>query len=116
MIKNNPEKMVDFLNELVKTDSEALSKLIEVRVKCNDALADHPTVQVMGRKDKPPVVGLLGLLNGYFGTYDDGPKKGWGGLLGIMNTPVWLPAASWNLNLVTFAQSFCEPENFISMN
>lgn len=85
MIKNNPELMIEFLNEIVKTDGEALSKLMEHRVKCNTALADHPSVQVMGRKDLPPVVGLLGLINGFFGTYDDGPKKGWGPIAAVVD-------------------------------
>lgn len=78
MIENNPEKMVDFLNRLVRTDAEAVSKLMEIRVDCNEDLADHPTVQVLAPEGKPPKVGLLGMLNGYFGTFEDGPKQGWG--------------------------------------
>jgi len=78
-----------FLNELVKTDAEALHKLIETRVPCNRAMADHPTIQVQAAgKDNQDVkdsteeqwtVGLLGILNGLFGAYrDGGPKDGWG--------------------------------------
>lgn len=36
--------------------------LIGVRVPCNDALADHPTVQVADYGTSSPAVGILGIL------------------------------------------------------
>jgi hypothetical protein len=29
-------------------------------------------------QDGQGIAGILGILNGYCGTYDDGPRKGWG--------------------------------------
>jgi hypothetical protein len=71
--------LIERLNEIAGHDPVAMGKLIDARVPCNDALADHPSVQVHDfDDDKPPVVGMLGILNGLVGTIDDGPKKGWG--------------------------------------
>lgn len=57
--------VIQTLNEAFELDPEAISKLVEMRVPCNDQLADHPTIQVV----LPPGtncyhVGLLGILNG----------------------------------------------------
>ena len=65
------EALIRFLNELVQMDPEAMHRLVEARVSCNEALADHPTVQVR----KVPngfEVGILGLLNGFVGADLDG--------------------------------------------
>jgi hypothetical protein len=80
------QEVVDLLNGLVKLDALAMSELCKTRVECNDALANHPTVQVTRiapaggfvRTIGPEVysVGLVGILNGIFGTYEDG----WGAL------------------------------------
>jgi hypothetical protein len=63
----------DLLNELLKLDYECISDLTSHRVKCNDAIANHPTVQVHQYiDDKFPKVGLIGILNGLFGIREDG--------------------------------------------
>jgi hypothetical protein len=67
------QRIVDFLNELVAIDREAIEQLIEFRVPCNQALADHTTVQVESQ-GYGPRVGLLGLLNGLVGVN----AAGWG--------------------------------------
>lgn len=77
------ERCVELLNEMIESDPEAVSGLCSARIPCNEALADHPTVQVgpcPSCSDDPQVdrVGLLGVLNGICGAYDDGPRKGWG--------------------------------------
>ncbi len=67
---------IAFLNELVAIDPEALALLIETRVPCNQALADHPSVQVQSRGGGEPgwrfCVGFLGVLNGILGADDNG--------------------------------------------
>lgn len=71
----NPKKTVDFLNSLMAIDKEAIARLLWNRVPCNQALADHPTVQVVSEvttKGKTTTVGLLGILNGLFGVDKDG--------------------------------------------
>lgn len=75
-------EVIQFLNELLLIDSEAINKLLTIRVSCNKNLADHETVQVFKAplKVKPacadepktiPVVGILGILNGMFGINSD---------------------------------------------
>lgn len=59
----------EFLNSLVQLDQEAMQKLADTRVPCNKSLVDHPTVQTSNGH-----VGLLGIINGLFGTDD----RGWG--------------------------------------
>jgi len=64
---------IEFLNHLLQVDPTALYALVESRVHCNEALALHPTVQVCDYgSESGPKVGLLGLLNGIFGTESDG--------------------------------------------
>lgn len=55
------------LNNLADTDRETINNLISHRIRCSQALDDHPTV-IVGPEDptipnSPPVVGLLGILN-----------------------------------------------------
>ena len=59
------------LNGMLKMDPAAVTLLMEIRVACNEALADHPTVQVTKKDDGTHEVGLLGLLNGIFGVRAD---------------------------------------------
>lgn len=70
-----PEDAVEILNRIHAADPSVLPALIEHRVRCNYALAIDETVQV-GRIDDDPngpwEVGLLGIINGLFGTRPDG--------------------------------------------
>ncbi|MCB9135143.1 MAG: hypothetical protein H6636_06940 [Anaerolineales bacterium] len=59
------------MNILAEIDAPAIMNLIERRVKCNERLAEHPTVQVEA-KDGEYFVGFLGVLNGMFGVTEDG--------------------------------------------
>ena len=52
---------ITILNEAYAADPVAVGALIEHRVPCNTALADHPTITVAGEE---PSVGLLGIING----------------------------------------------------
>jgi hypothetical protein len=73
---------LDLLNEVVLLDPVAAHALIEHRVPCNDGLAQHPTVQVaQGEEQGTCVVGLLGILNGLFGT----DSEGWGILAAVFD-------------------------------
>ena len=69
---------LNLLNQLLQTDPTAITNLIKHHTHCNQELAEHPTVQVRGYGNNPPTIGLLGLLNGLCGTYDNEPKKGFG--------------------------------------
>ncbi len=73
------DEVIAYLNELVSVDKEAMERLIETRVRCNDQMAEHPTVQVVKGGDGNTMVGLLGILNGLVGTQsDESNKPGWG--------------------------------------
>ena len=74
------ERCVAVLNEAIAQDPYAVHALMNTRVSCNETLADHPTIQVMGAEGFGNHVGLLGLINGIVGAYPDGPRKGWGGV------------------------------------
>lgn len=69
---------IEFFNSLIQLDHVALRFLVECRVPCNEALAVHPTVQVVGAEEQA-YVGVLGVLNGLFGVDDDG----WGGITAV---------------------------------
>jgi hypothetical protein len=75
------QQTVDFLNSLIAIDREAISQLFAEHTACNCELMDHPAVQVQGLKVNDVLCGQvapLGIINGLFGVYDDGPKKGYG--------------------------------------
>ena len=62
-----PEKLVAFLNELIAIDPEAMTNLFKYRTKCNNALTEHPTVQVGNG-----TVSLVGIINGLCGINENG--------------------------------------------
>jgi hypothetical protein len=80
------QRVVDYLNELTELDRVAVGALISNRVPCNLELANHPTCQVMAQNGGNHV-GLLGLLNGLCGVYDDGPRKNWGAVAARFDEP-----------------------------
>jgi hypothetical protein len=61
------EKIARFLNEALDSDYNAIATLTGMRIPCNKALADHPTIQVRAEKDGTFTLGLIGLLNGLIG-------------------------------------------------
>lgn len=65
------EDVIGFLNGLAELDAPAIMNLMERRVKCNERLAEHPTVQVEAREGEY-FVGFLGVLNGLFGITEEG--------------------------------------------
>ena len=61
MLKNNItlHDVCNLFNELLKLDYDCIQNLISCRVKCNDAIANHPTVQVT----KSSEVGIIGIIS-----------------------------------------------------
>lgn len=80
-IRDDVDEMIAFLNGLLAIDRDFIEAIVAKRFPCNAAMADHPTVQVVS--DGPFRAGLLGILNGYFGAYDDGPRAGWGPITAV---------------------------------
>lgn len=68
------KETVDYLNDLLKIDPDAINALFSIRVGCNKSFADHPTLQVAGLSADYFIFGIIGLLNGLFGA----DKHGWG--------------------------------------
>jgi len=65
-------RIVELLNDLYRQDPHAMHDLVESRVRCNAALAAHPTVPVqMLPANEDGLVGVLGLLNGLCGVWDE---------------------------------------------
>ena len=55
-----------FLNSLPEIDQRAMETLVLSKTVCNNALGNHPTVQVQQmNKSVPPAVGILGIINGF---------------------------------------------------
>lgn len=65
------DDVIELLNDAFGKDPNAMNDLVKTRVTCNDALADHPTIQV-GQFGDEYKVGLIGILNGIFGMAEDG--------------------------------------------
>ena len=67
------KEVIDYLNQLLKTDRLAVETLFNIRVLCNGRMAKHPTVQV-AKFFQRYAVGIVGIINGMFGA----DKNGWG--------------------------------------
>ena len=87
------DEFVYFLNDTLAHDQGAITALCLHRVQCGKALVTHPTVQVRVVKDDVSQsmdysVGLLGIMNGFLGSFDDGPKKGFGALVADLDSDI----------------------------
>ena len=62
------QDICDLLNWLLDNDPECLKGVINFRQKCNKITLDHPTIVVRDQEgDEFPTIGIIGLLNGFFG-------------------------------------------------
>jgi hypothetical protein len=97
------DETIDLLNELLKLDKSAISALVlNHKNPCNRELAEHPTVQVTALMDGNGYhVGLLGIINGMFGTFPDG----WGPIMVIIDKKE---------NLVLYFERVWKEEHIIS--
>lgn len=79
----NAQAVVDLLNEAAGLDHEAMFELVQTRALCNARLAAHPSIQTgpASYGSKGHEVGLLGILNGLFGTFPDG----WGCIHAVLD-------------------------------
>lgn len=102
-IRPDTDELIAFLEDLRRLDPAFIERLFAARVPCNDATLFHPTVQA-GRAaeykkakhmhnrpanvdhmpDEQGIAGILGVLNGFCGKYDDGPKAGWGPIMAVV--------------------------------
>lgn len=77
-IRQHTDDLIEFLNALLDVDRAWLSELMDLRPRCSEAMACHPTVQVVSGASGASYAGLFGLLNGFCGTIDHGPHEGYG--------------------------------------
>jgi hypothetical protein len=61
----------ELMNEMLEMDYSCTYNLVSIRVDCNEAILNHPTIQVQQIGKDSPKVGILGILNGLFGVNDD---------------------------------------------
>lgn len=59
-------RIIDLMNDLHQRDPSAIDTLMRFRVMANDALGDHPTVQVAAESNGCSL-SILGILNGLCG-------------------------------------------------
>ena len=63
-------EIVGLLNSAFAVDPVAIRAMFSTRVQCNEALAGHPTIQVLEMPDpllgRTCWVGVIGVLNGLF--------------------------------------------------
>ncbi len=74
MIKESvtPQDVVDLLNEVARIDLGLVQMLVDDTLLCSSELANHPTIQVRDEISGGYSCGLLGILNGLFGTDTNG--------------------------------------------
>lgn len=86
-------ELVNRLNAMIEAEPAvdvALGLLLSARVQLPDeALRDHPTIQVGSIKDGPvdsgPIeVGFMGMLNGIVGVLPEGKRAGWGYIAAVV--------------------------------
>ena len=87
MIRPGAAEMVEFLNALLEIDRAWVTALATFRPLCGPDIAAHPTVQVQPLEGGLYCSSLTGLLNGYFGKYEDGPLKGHGPIAALYADP-----------------------------
>jgi hypothetical protein len=84
-IRPDTDELIAYLNNLLQVDPSLIHQLVITRFACNTKMTEHPTVQVYPMEGEW-AVGLLGILNGYCGVYDDGPRQGYGPISVLMST------------------------------
>lgn len=66
------DDVIKVLNDALDHDRVAMQSLIESRVQCSDSFIEHPSIQVGHNHEGHVEIGMLGIINGLFGTDDMG--------------------------------------------
>ena len=71
-MKEDPvSRAIEVLNEALERDPKAITRLVNQRIECNDALAAHTSIQAQVVEGVARV-GVLGLLNAALGDSPSG--------------------------------------------
>lgn len=90
------DEVIKMLNQMVGLDAVATAVMLDNKVPCNQALAEHPSIQI-GDQNGGHTVSILGILNGLFGKYDWGEYRGgWGAITAVYDH---------NRNLICFERT-----------
>ncbi len=86
MIKPNitPADVVAVLNRALAEDRDAITHMFNDYTICNAQLAADATIQC-SQNGQQFRIRPLGVINGLFGLFDDGPKKGYGPIYMVVN-------------------------------
>jgi hypothetical protein len=86
MMKNSiaPADVIAVLNRALVEDRAAISQMFTTYTQCNPTLVNDPTIQC-SMLEQQARVRPLGIINGLFGIFDDGPKKGFGAIYMTVN-------------------------------
>lgn len=109
------QDVCDLLNDMLATDPAAVEALISTRVPINDVLAKHPTIQctsvlqLAGKDLKIECVGLLGVLNGLFGTFENNANvfNGFGAIV-MRSDPKDQPSIKEFVTLESYAEGLVD--------
>lgn len=94
MLRDGYKEFIAFMNELLADDPDLVKDLLSNVNVCNDWTLDHPSLTAftpkqaqdyLGTKDDLPRIRFLGIMNGFFGTYDEPPNKGAGPICVVFN-------------------------------
>jgi hypothetical protein len=75
-----PQDVIDLLNWLIQNDPKTAKDFLSTKLNVNPTVAQHPSIQCGTSPKGKTYMRLLGFLNGLFGTFDDGTKKGYGAI------------------------------------
>ncbi|CAL4868199.1 hypothetical protein MMA231_02474 [Asticcacaulis sp. MM231] len=65
------DSLVTFLNEALALDPEFMQAMASHRPRCNQALADHPNIQVGIARNGGFETSFVGLINGFLALQDE---------------------------------------------
>jgi hypothetical protein len=81
-LREGYSEFIRYLNELLIADPDFVNNLFVTSFTCNELILNHPSVQAfspehaqkkyLGTDGKDPRVRFLGVINGFFGTYENG--------------------------------------------
>lgn len=71
---------LNILNSALACDNQAITNLVESRVICNEALANHPCILARNKNNGHYDIGILGIINGMIGVDE---KTGYGHITAV---------------------------------
>lgn len=66
---------IEVLNRAIENDYDAMLKFVNTRIPCNAKMLDDPTIQVGNYRECDPSFGIIGLINGLFGSKENSHGK-----------------------------------------